>query len=187
MKQATIIWCTGMSGVGKSTLAEHAKAAIEQRGEEVLILDGDVIRDNYHVKLGFGRDDVRKNNLNVAEICLTERSRYDLIIVPIISPIDTVRRELRRRLSPDFHLVYVHASVGALRERDPKGLYGKADSGEICDLIGYSESNPYDTPTDYELMIDTSDPSTLERSKGRFLAYVLDQMAQSVEPLSHTG
>ena len=66
MKKASIFWCTGMSGVGKSTLSEYAKSELENHGYNILILDGDVERENYDIKLGFGKNDVEKNNLNVA-------------------------------------------------------------------------------------------------------------------------
>ena len=174
MKQGSVFWCTGMSGVGKSTLASYAKNELEEKGKSVLILDGDVVRDNYRVKLGFDRQDVKKNNFNVAKICSHERKQYDLLIVPIISPIETVRRKLREILSPNYHLIYITAKITSLRERDTKKLYEKADQGKITDLIGYSVSNPYDIPTDYDLKIDTSNPSDIEKCKNEFVEYLLN-------------
>ena len=73
MKKASIFWFTGMSGAGKSTMAEHAKFELENHGYNILILDGDVVRENYNIKLGFGKDDIEKNNLNVARLCKKER------------------------------------------------------------------------------------------------------------------
>ena len=84
MKKATIFWCTGMSGVGKSTLASYASDKLKKNGLQVYILGGDVVRANYDIQLGFGQKDVEKNNLNIARLCEIERGNYDIIIVPII-------------------------------------------------------------------------------------------------------
>jgi len=176
---ADIFWCTGMSGTGKSTLSLYAKGELKRKGLSVLILDGDVIRDKYKTRLGFGREDVEKNNLNVAKLCEGERDNYDVIIVPIISSIDTVRRTVRKNLSPGFHLMYITADIESLKDRDPKGLYKKADNGELIGLIGYSDSNPYDIPQDYDLIVDTSKQVDVERSKELFLNFILQNIIES--------
>jgi adenylylsulfate kinase len=176
MKTATIFWCTGMSGAGKTTLASHAKKELEKHDFKVLIIDGDVVRKKYDIQLGFNRDDVEKNNLNIAEICLNERGEFDCIIVPIISPIDTVRCAVRKLLSPGFHLIYLYANITSLRTRDPKGLYKKADQGIVKDLIGYSSSNPYDAPKNFDLEIDTSTESDLPRSKDKFASFIMNKI-----------
>ena len=73
-----------MSGVGKSTLAEHAKNRLVEKGYAVMILDGDAIREKYKTKLGFGREDVKKNNFYIARLCQEHRNNYDVIMVAII-------------------------------------------------------------------------------------------------------
>jgi len=171
-KDSKIFWCTGMSGAGKSTLADFAKIELEKSGVSVLILDGDVIRDKYSIPLGFGRDDVEKNNLNVVQICKDERVNYDVIIVPIISPIEKVREVIREKLSPNFYLIYIFSEIRSLKVRDTKGLYKKADNGEIKDLIGYSESNPYDDPLNFDLLVDTTHQSEINESKNQFINFV---------------
>ena len=150
--KASIFWCTGMSGVGKTTLADYAKVKLIKNGVTTLIIDGDMVREKYDNKLGFGRKDVELNNLNVAKLCKIERRNYNVIIVPIISPIDIVRKKVRSILSPDYHLIYIFAEIMTLRNRDTKGLYKKADDGELTDLIGYSDSNPYDIPEEYDFV-----------------------------------
>jgi len=172
--KANIFWCTGMSGAGKSTLANHAKCELQDRGFNVLILDGDTIREKNDVHLGFGRADVEINNLNIAQLCMQERSNYDVIIVPIISPIDSVRCAVRELLSPGYYIVYISADINSLKERDPKGLYEKADNGELKDLIGYSDSNPYDMPTKYDFIIHTGKCHSVEESKELFVKYILN-------------
>jgi adenylylsulfate kinase-like enzyme len=165
-----------MSGVGKSTLSSYAVEKLEVQGYSTLILEGDVVRDAYNIKLGFGREDVEKNNLNVASICEKERCKFDVILVSIISPIDSVRRLIMEKLSPDCFLVYIAVTVESLRARDPKGLYKKADNNEITDLVGYSKSNPYDVPENHDLMIDTSNNEDIDDSKAAFVEFVFGKL-----------
>jgi len=172
MKNATIFWCTGLSGAGKTTLSLQVKKRLEAIGFSVKILDGDTIRETYKVKLGFGRKDVEKNNTNIVKICEAEREKYDILIVPVISPIDRFRKMARKRLAPCFYLIYLSCDIDSLIKRDPKGLYGKADRGEIPDLIGYSKINPYEVPEDADLEVDTSSKTTLESSVETVLTFV---------------
>jgi adenylylsulfate kinase len=164
MKNAVIFWCTGLSGSGKTTLANCAKKELEATGLSVMILDGDKIRAGYKKSLGFKRSDIKKNNMRIVVICESERKNYDVIVVPVISPIDEVRKITRKKLEPLFYLVYLSCDIDSLRERDTKGLYEKADRGEIVDLVGYSENNPYDVPKDADLVLDTSSSVMLEDS-----------------------
>ena len=174
--KANIFWCTGMSGAGKSTLAEHAKYELEMREFSTLILDGDVVREENEVKLGFGPKDVENNNLHVASLCEQERYNYNVIIVPIISPINVVRSSIRKLLSPGYYLIYIKADIESLRKRDPKGLYQKADNGEITDLIGYSYCNPYEQPEQYDLIINTSNEAEILESKNIFTKFIIKRI-----------
>lgn len=173
MTKANVFWCTGMSGVGKTTLSLDAHEKLSNLGYKSIILDGDAVRENYDVQLGFGRADVEKNNLNIAKICELERGKYDAIIVPVISPINIVRQVVRKILKPGYHLIFITASIDALKDRDPKGLYQKADMGQILDLIGYSDINPYEPPKDYDLIVDTSNKDEIKKTKEAFTAYIL--------------
>ena len=96
--------------------------------------------------------------------------------MPIISPVDIVRRSVRKLLSPDFYLVYLCADIESLRARDPKGLYEKADQGEIKNLIGYSSINPYDVPEEFDIKIDTSSEPDLPKSKNIFTSFLMSKM-----------
>jgi len=173
MKTA-IFWCTGLSGAGKSTLANGVADKLKRLGKTVLIIDGDDVREKYPTKLSYGRADVEVNNLNVTRYCENEIGKYDCIIVPIISPIDEVRKKIRSLLSPNFYLVYIAADIQVLRLRDTKGLYAKADAGELQDLIGYSESNPYDIPDDCNLIVDTSNSADPQQSIDMFYDYAIE-------------
>ena len=162
-----------MSGSGKSTLAEYIKNTYQNEGYTVRIIDGDDIRDRDVEKLGFGRKDVEVNNLRIAKLCLDSKdSEFDLILVPVISPYDEVRKRTRSLLEPYYHLVYVETDIDSLKERDTKGLYKAADQGLISDLIGYSEINPYDRPSDADFVVNTNNNTLLNDSKQSLLGFV---------------
>jgi len=167
-----IIWFTGMSGSGKSTLSIELKKKLHSNGYKVQIIDGDTIRDNYTTKLGFSRHDVLTNNLNIAQKCLELRNNCDVILVPVISPYQTARIAVRKLLTPNFHLIYLKASLDSLKERDPKGLYALAGCGEMTDLIGYSQTTPYEAPDNAALTLDTSNQNTLCESTLKLFDYV---------------
>ena len=178
-KKAHIFWCTGMSGSGKSTLAHYAKVELEGSGLKVLILDGDDVRERYDVQLGFGREDIEKNNLYVVRLCKQERHNYDAIIVPIISPINDLRLAIKNQLSPNYHLIFINSDIDTLKKRDTKGLYKMSDEGQIKDLIGYSSINPYDAPNDYNLLVHTGKDSNIIESKKIFLSYLSSKIFKS--------
>ena len=162
-----------MSGSGKSTLAEYIKNTYQNEGYTVRIIDGDDIRDRDVEKLGFGLKDVEVNNLRIAKLCLESKdSGFNLILVPVISPYDEVRKRIRSFLEPYYHLVYVEADIDSLKKRDTKGLYKAADQGLISDLIGYSEINPYDKPSDADFVVNTDNNTLLDNSKQSLLGFV---------------
>ena len=162
-----------MSGSGKSTLAEYIKDIFQKEGHIVRIIDGDDIRDNDLKKLGFGYEDVKLNNLRIAKLCLKSKdSGFNLIIVPVISPYDDVRKMTRALLDPYYHLVYVEADIDSLKKRDTKGLYRSADQGFINDLIGYSQVNLYDKPIDADFVVKADNNTSLDMSKKSLLNYV---------------
>jgi adenylylsulfate kinase len=169
----SIVWLTGMSGSGKSTLAKYLKENFQEKGLSVRIIDGDDIRATDSKKLGFGREDVEINNLRIAKLCLELiNSQLDLIIVPVISPYDDVRKKTRLLLEPYYHLVYVEADINSLKTRDTKGLYKASDEGLINNLIGYSEINPYEAPSDANFVVNTSNDISVINSKLSLLGFV---------------
>ncbi len=167
-----IIWFTGMSGSGKSTLSNHIKDALEKIGKKVLIIDGDVIRDFDQKKLGFAIDDVLINNTRIASIAKNERKHYDLVLIPVISPYEKIRQKIRKILEPNFYLVYLKTDIDVLIKRDPKGLYKAADNGEIKDLIGYSDVNPYEEPVNPELIVLMSNNQSVDDSANTVISFI---------------
>jgi adenylylsulfate kinase len=172
VNQTPIIWFTGMSGSGKSTLSIELKKQLQDKSYRVQIIDGDTIRDNYTTKLGFSRKDVMVNNLNIAQKCLELRNTCDVILVPVISPYQEVRSEVRKQLNPNFHLIYLTTTLDNLEKRDTKGLYALADSGVINDLIGFSKETPYEAPDNAELTIETTDQKTITESTIQLINYI---------------
>lgn len=154
---AIVIWFTGLSGSGKSTIAEALKTELESRGNTVEILDGDVVREKYPVKLGFSREDVKENNRRIAE--MAKNSDAEIILIPVISPYREDRamaREIVTRGENKFYELFLNCSLQKCAERDVKGLYQKAKQGEIDNLVGFSTSNPYEAPLqpDIELLTE---------------------------------
>jgi bifunctional enzyme CysN/CysC len=152
---AKIAWFTGLSGAGKSTIAERAAELLTDRGQKVLILDGDAVRESLHRHLGFTPEDIRENNRLMVGLCQENQPDYDYILVPIISPFIDSRSQARNDLGDSFFEVHVSASFDEVRRRDPKGLYQKMSTGEITDLIGVGSGVPYEPPESPELALDT--------------------------------
>ena len=114
-----VVWLTGMSGSGKSTLALYIENFFKNNKYKVYLIDGDEIRDKDVKKLGFGRKDVLRNNLRIAELCLNLKDQgVNLVLVPVISPYKEVRRKVRSILGSSLHLVYVKTSIETLKERE---------------------------------------------------------------------
>lgn len=156
MNKGLVFWFTGLSGAGKTTLAQTARDALAAMGRSVMLLDGDGLRPILSADLGFGRADVLENNTRVARHCAQHRYEADILLVPIISPYVDGRAAARAVLTPGFFLVHVRADLQTVMGRDPKGLYRRAQAGEIPDMIGYSPDTPYEPPADADLTVDTT-------------------------------
>jgi adenylyl-sulfate kinase len=147
------VWFTGLSGSGKSTIAEMLYHELKARELKTEILDGDMIRQNLSKGLGFSKEDRDTNILRIGFVAeLLTRNGVATICCPI-SPYKQTRDEVRRQIG-EFVEVYVYATVEELaRNRDPKGLYKKALAGEITGFTGVDD--PYEAPEDPELVVDT--------------------------------
>ena len=137
-----VLWFTGLSGSGKSTLAEALKKELEAHWKTVEILDGDVIRNTLHQKLGFSREDIRTNNRLIAELAVKKRGSIDFILVPIISPYREDRRMARNIVGKSFMELFVNCPLEECIRKDVKGLYQKALRGEIPNFIGIAPEKP---------------------------------------------
>jgi adenylyl-sulfate kinase len=147
------VWFTGLSGSGKSTIAEMLYHEFQARGMKTEILDGDVVRQNLSKGLGFSKEDRDTNIMRIGFVAnLLTRNGVATICCPISPYKET--RDANRALIGDFVEVYVHATLEELAEhRDPKGLYKKAMAGEITGFTGVDD--PYEVPEHPELVVDT--------------------------------
>jgi adenylyl-sulfate kinase len=165
------VWFTGLSGSGKSTIAEMLYHELQAREMKVEILDGDVVRQNLSKGLGFSKEDRDTNIMRIGFVAdLLTRNGVAAICCPISPYKET--RDACRRLIGEFVEVFVYATVDEIAEhRDPKGLYKKARAGEIKNFTGVDD--PYEAPEDPELVIDTMDEEPAQS-----MQHVLDVLAQ---------
>ena len=170
-----VMWFSGMSGSGKTTLTKAVKCLLDSDGYSSQIIDGDKKRATDKKKLSFDKKDIIQNNLSIANYCNEERSSYDLTMVSVISPYEQTRSRIREILSPNYSLVYMESSIAVLKKRDVKGLYEKADRGEIKNLIGYSSDSPYEIPVNPDYMINTDESSNLESNIKKLYKFILRQ------------
>ena len=162
MNDGLVFWLTGLSGAGKSTIAEGVRTALKSQGLRVETLDGDDVRKRLHTDLGFTPSDNDRNNLLIADMCVRDRQDCDVILVPVISPFAASRRKVRNKIGDGFYEVFVSTALDVAQARDPKGLYAQAARGEIENFIGVSLDVPYEPPSNADLTIDTSRTSPKE-------------------------
>ena len=154
-KHGIILWFTGLSGSGKTTVAERVSTRIQEKDISVQIIDGDKVRRGRHQHLGFSEKDIKTNNSLIANLCNEERKNRDLVIVPIISPYRQSRKDARMKLHPGFYEIYFSASLDYVSQIDVKGLYAKSAAGSINNMIGVSTKNPYQPPESPDFIINT--------------------------------
>ncbi len=163
-----VIWFTGLSGSGKSTIAQHLKDQLDRRGWRCEHLDGDVIRGIFPAT-GFSREDRDAHVRRVGYLASRLESHGIIVIASLISPYGE-SREFVRGLCKNFIEVHVATPLSECERRDVKGLYARARRGEITRFTGIDD--PYEVPVDPELTLDTCDLSP-EEAGGQILA-VLD-------------
>lgn len=167
--QGFTLWFTGLSGAGKTTIAEIVERDLRQRFGKIEVLDGDIVRTNLSKGLGFSREDRNTNVLRIGFVAnLLSRNGVG-VVVSAISPYKEARDEVRRDIGEGFIEVFVDAPLEVCAERDVKGLYKKAFSGEIKGFTGVSD--PYEPPAAPELHIKTHEEEPHE-SAGRVITHL---------------
>jgi adenylylsulfate kinase len=147
-----VVWFTGLSGAGKSTIAEVLKTELLRMGHKVEVLDGDVVRENLSKGLTFSKQDRDINILRIGFVAHLLARNGVKVICAAISPYRSVRDQVRA-LTGDFIEVYISTPLEECETRDAKGLYKKARSGEIKDFTGIDD--PYEPPLNPEVEINT--------------------------------
>lgn len=162
-----IVWLTGLSGSGKSTIANALEGELYTRGHHSYLLDGDNIRLGLNKNLGFSDADRTENIRRIGEVAKLFVDAGLIAITAFISPFRADRDLVRGLVAPgEFFEVYVKAPLEVCEQRDPKGLYKKARAGAIKQFTGID--SPYEEPLKPELVIDTAE-HPLEASTGLLL------------------
>ncbi len=164
--QGFTIFFTGLSGAGKSTIANIMLVKmLEMGGRPVTLLDGDLVRKNLSSELGFSQEHRDLNIRRIGYVASEITKNGGIAICAPIAPYDHVRKEVRQRISPlgGFMLVHVSTPIEVCEERDRKGLYAKARAGIIKAFTGISD--PYEVPDDADVVIDTADTSPEEATQ----------------------
>jgi adenylyl-sulfate kinase len=154
-----VVWFTGLSGAGKTTIAQEVASELERRALLLDQLDGDVIRTHLSSDLGFSKKDRDTNIARIAWVSSRIARAGAAVIVSAISPYEEGRRRARALVEEHSPFIEVHVAtpLEVCVERDPKGLYAKAYSGELVEFTGVS--SPYEEPRNPELRLSTTDAS----------------------------
>jgi adenylyl-sulfate kinase len=170
-----VVWFTGLSGAGKTTVANIVEAELEQRGHVVDHLDGDIVRTHLSKGLGYSKEDRDTNIHRIGWVASRVARAGAAVIVSVISPYEAARRHARSLVEPHvpFVEVYVATPLAECARRDPKGLYAASFAGEIEDFTGVSA--PYEEPSSPEVRIDTTGISPSDSA--RAVLEALERMA----------
>jgi bifunctional enzyme CysN/CysC len=161
-QQPRCVWFTGLSGAGKSTIANLVERGLLARGCHTYLLDGDNVRHGLNRDLGFTDEDRVENLRRVAEVAKLMTDAGLIVLVSFISPFRAERDAARALFAPgDFIEVFVDTPLAEAERRDVKGLYAKARRGQLPNFTGID--SPYEAPSDPELRLDTvhADPQAL--------------------------
>ena len=163
-----VLWFTGLSGAGKTTLARRVEQELKARGVRVERLDGDVVRQSLTADLGFSKEDRDKNIQRVTFVAKLLSRNGVGVLASFISPYRATRDWVRSEVT-NFIEVFVDCSLEECIRRDVKGLYAKALAGEIPEFTGVSD--PYEPPLNPEIHLDTAKES-IEESLGKIMSYL---------------
>jgi len=170
-QKGLVVWFTGLSGSGKSTISAEVEYELFKRGKAAYRLDGDNIRHGLNSDLGFSEEHRNENIRRITEAAALFKDAGIITLVSVISPYRRMREFARERIGRDsFVEVYVKADIETCISRDPKGLYKKAANGEISNFTGIS--SVYEEPQNPEIILDTGILSVKD-SSGLIINYIL--------------
>jgi adenylylsulfate kinase len=163
-----VVWITGLSGAGKTTLALATERALFDQGRNVFVLDGDKVRHGLCADLGFSLPERSENIRRIGETARLFYEAGKIVIVSAISPLRADRARARALIpAPYFIEVHCHCPLAVCEARDPKGLYRKARAGLLPEFTGIS--SPYEAPDAPEVLVDSA-ASSVAQEVGRILA-----------------
>ncbi|MDA7025928.1 adenylyl-sulfate kinase [Bacillus sp. CLL-7-23] len=169
--KSLLIWLTGLSGSGKSTIANAVARELFEKNYQVIVLDGDNVRHGLNKDLGFSDEDRTENIRRIGEVAKLFIEQGTIVITAFISPFQEDRDLVRQLMEEgEFHEVYVKCDLQTCEKRDPKGLYKKARNGDISFFTGIS--SPYEEPKTPELVLDTSSHNQNE-CKNQLIKYII--------------
>lgn len=166
-QEAKTIWFTGLSGAGKSTIANALEKRLAEQGRHTMILDGDNVRMGLNRNLGFEEADRVENIRRVAEVAKLMNDAGLIVLTSFISPFREDRRRAKEIIGENFIEVYVSTSLEVCEKRDVKGLYKAARQGKFADFTGIS--SPYEVPEQPDVTVDTA-ADDLEQCVDKILA-----------------
>ena len=175
--RGAVVWLTGLSGAGKSTVANQTAEQLHQLGFQTVVLDGDKLRLGLCADLGFSIADRNENVRRVGELAKLFLELGIVVLVALVSPIRSAREKVKQSFADNsFFEVYCSCPLSVCQARDPKGLYAKAMSGAIPEFTGVS--SPYEAPLNPSLIIDTSTES-VEAAANRLTQHLIGHLQDS--------
>lgn len=172
-QKALTLWLTGLSGSGKSTIAQHVERILHSEGNAVMLLDGDNIRDGLNKNLGFTAEGRQENIRRIAEVNKLFNNCGIITINAFVSPTKEIRALAKEVIGPDnFYEIFINTPIAVCESRDVKGLYRKARSGEIPNFTGISA--PFDAPENADFTIFTESETAIQSA---------EKLVQHITPL----
>lgn len=173
-QRGVVAWLVGLSGSGKSTIANEVERLLHAEGRFTVILDGDNLRSGLNRNLGFSDEDRRENVRRVAEVAKLFMNQGVITLVSLITPREEFRKSAAEIIGPAYHEIYVKAPFELCAERDPKGLYKKAAAGGVANFTG--RDSGFEEPASPHLVLDTA-VAPVEECAARLVAFLREKIA----------
>jgi len=169
-QKAVCLWMTGLSGSGKSTIAQGVESVLHQKGFLVQVLDGDNIRSGINNNLGFSEEDRTENIRRIAEVTKLFLNTGVITLNCFVSPTKAIRHQAKNIIGDEMKEVFIATSLEESEKRDVKGLYKKARAGEIKNFTGIDA--PYEAPENASLIVETEN-KTIEESVKQVVDFII--------------
>lgn len=176
----TVIWFTGLSAAGKTTIANELMKQFSETGNVPVMLDGDEIRKLYP-EIKYDEHSRKQHNLNVGAMAARLENEGRIVIVSLIAPYENIRKQIRS-ICNNYIEVFIATSIDVCIQRDPKGLYKKAMNGSIKDFTGISAR--YETPVNPELIIDT-EVTSIDESASLVMSFYRKRIKELDSIINH--